>query len=992
MLVTRRALRFGLAGVIGLIFLFAALRASAAVTKSRPLSKVRLRNPGGVFVDRKGDILVASSGNNSVVLFENRPGNPLREGGWASSLVPFGVIESPKGPTLKSPGDVAVDSRGRILVADTGNDAVKVYPAPYDSAERPDTIGGRRVGAFSAPEGVAVDEQDNILVFDTGNAKVRIFSSRGKELAVLPDGAVGPGNKPPPLLRAPVAGCYLGRGYVAIADRGVPAYSLWRYDPGSPGSSACRFVGYGPPAEDAFKVYIRDMGFIAYNRQEGALAYVASNFPLLDVSYLYLQAVDLTDPEKLVRDSPRPWLRVPLVGWLTDPAGVAFSPQGDLYITDSASDSLQKISRQAFGDLNTPVQVEAGAVRGTLEYSTPAPVPTVLQYGVLPGVTDRLDSLELPLRYKDPEKSIAHEAFLTDLLPSTRYAYRYLLSEDFYSRASGGAVRNFSPTRSFAMRPASRTMLYLDFPLTVLLFTNVWEVSGDAPEADSSLGAEGGLPSSQQIEDRVRSQLEKARLFFWVNSRMTCNIRFDPPEPIVVRQRLEAPLLPPLRKGVPEIQPLRDFLSRLEGLVEEHTGRDLSGCRNLLMISCVRSYDPALGRYVVRSAPSITCGLPYLGGAISMVQYADGDGTAESQIDQTWCFTAECYEQLSILHLASGNQASLRSLLGNPGSDFSLVTWDSLADPLRALGRRVWLSNRYGSVRVTRDEDVDGIPDDEPGCPLDEKRFGTSPRRKDTDGDEVNDLNEILASRWAVDFPVTALLPDGTSERTRAMENLVVPLPSARDTDSDGLTDGEDKNPLCPLADLIPKGAIALDGTFGAQEWEGAASMPIQDSDYSGVLYVAWSDNHLCFALVGERSDVPPSIRIGIDGAADGLLRGSDNLTVILHPQEDSSFETKTEAPRSGFPATAAPGSNTGFDSPKVVAAWGNGEDASQVVIEVGLEKSASLGLHLFPGEEVAFDFELRASGSPFWVRLFEPLLLFRGKLVESADEAGTSQ
>jgi hypothetical protein len=975
MLFSGKALEAGVATVAAVFLSLGAGGANAALPRPRGVSKVALRSPQGVLVDAEGNILVASPGNDSIVLFENRPGRPLEEGDWVSSIVPFGVIESPKGPTLESPRDVAVDSKGQILVADTGNDSLKIYPAPYDSSARPQTIGGRFRRAFSAPEGVAVDEQDNIIVFDTGNARVRILSPRGRELAVIGAAVPSLGNTPQPLLVAPIGGCSLGKGYLAVADRGMPTYSLWKYDPASPSSETCRFVGYGPPGEDAFGVSVRDIAYLARNRERGTLAYIASNFPLMSTSFLYVQEVDPDDPGKLVESDAAPSLRVPLVGRLTNPAGMAFSPQGDLYLTDAASDSLQRINQQSFGDLNTPVRVDARSDRATLTYSSPALMPTFLQYGILPGNVAGSSSPELPGTSTDPARLLTHTVFLTDLLPATRYAYRYLLSEDFFCRrVSESPVRNLSQTMYFATQPRARTVEYLDFPLTVLLFTNILEGSADASIADP-----GPLPG-RQIEDRVRSELDRARLFFWVNSRMTCNVR---PELIVVSDRLPAGLLPSHAEGVREQEPLSEFLSRLEERVSKHTGRDLSTTPNLLLIFAVRSYDPAEGRYVMRTSPSMTCGLPRLGGAVTIMAYAGERGVSDDPADNTWSFITEYRRQLSIMHLASGTQDTLPRLLENLNSDLSLVTWDSLADPLRAVGRRVWLSNRYGLYKVTRDEDEDGVPDDEPDCPLDEKRFGTTPRQKDTDGDGVSDLKEILASRWAATFPITKRLPDGTWEKVRAMANLAAPLPSAVDTDADGIGDLKDRNPLCPLGDSIPRRSIIVDGKIGGDEWEGTPSLRVLDAEYSGTLRVAWSENRLCLCLVGGDSDVPPSIRMRIDGAADGLLRGSDNLVLVLHPRENESFDVWTGMAHS--PAK-------GFDLSGVVAVWRKVEGESQAGVEIGLEASASLGLNLFAGKELAFDFELRSAKSACWLRVFEPLMLFRGTLVETTEESGASQ
>ncbi len=1039
------------AAIVSLVLLLGG-QGTTHAAEEKLASEVELSGPRGVFVDNEGTILVASRGNNRIILFKNRDDLGLERESWPFSLVPFGVIEGTKSPRLKAPCDVAVDSIGRVLVADTGNHAVKIYDPPIsDPRARTRIIGRGLVRQFSSPEGVAVDEQNNMIISDTGNGKVKILSPEGKLQCVIPSGKeivetassrfqtkrqdAASTAKAGPLLKAPIAACYLGKGYLAIADRAVArsTFSLWRYKPVSPSSGPAEFKGYALPAlppTAGFNFHIRD---IAYHRQSGTFAYIGSNLPLKSAAFLYFRAVDPDDPAKLVQPEPDPssWQRVSLVGWVKDPAGLAFSPKGNLYITDAASSSVQKISRESLEHLNTPVSVRAERTRATLRYFSTALTPTLFQYGAMPGYVGRSDSFDLPRQYEDPAEVEGHTAHLPDLLPSTRYAYRYLLSEDFFCAESGKLVRNFSGTMCFATQPAPHTIAYLDFPFSVILFTNVVE------RAAEPLPDDPGPLSEQEIRD-FRSQLDKARLFFWVNSRMTCNIR---PTLTVFPDRLDAPLFPRIKSGAEETPRLKEFLSALDNLlvrVRERTGRDHTSSRNIFIIRAVRSYDPKLRRYVRRASPGMTCGLTRMGGAVSILSYTD---------DTTWSFITECQRRLSIMHLASGREDNLRSLLKDPDLDQSMVSWDSPADLLRALGRQSWLSNRYGIFKVTADADDDGIPDDEPQCPRDEKRFGTSPRAKDTDRDGVSDLNEILTSRWASGFPIISFRIDGTRETTRAIQNHATPSLSAADSDADGVLDPDDRNPLCPLNDFIPKLNVTLDGEIKSGEWENASSMRIVDPAFTGVLRAAWSETHLCFCLVGGGAEIPPSIRLRLDGTADGFLRGSDNLSLVLDlDPSDASFKVRNpkseirnlqsqraspnpqSAIRNPQSEGAVPNPQSPIRNPQsairnaVVAKWSVDKNKDAFQIEIGLPKSPDLGLNLVPGEEIGFDFELRPAKSrrplpkaesairnpqsegavpnpqsairnpqsamdSLWLRVFEPLTLFRGILVQPSKD-----
>ncbi len=919
---------------------------------SVPQSSVQLSAPRGIFVDARGYVLVASTGNDRIVVLRDRPRLQLEETIEVSSLEPYGMIVGTQGGKLNRPSDVAVDGAGRVVVADTGNDLVKVYENLYDPrGYSVQVIRPRGNQKLSSPEGVTVDEKNHIIVFDTGNGRIQILSSDGTPLATIsrsrnqeaPD-LRDRRQKPVAFLKAPIAGCCLGNGYILVADKGLPTYSVWKYDVVSPRSETCQFIGYGPPDEDAMNFYIRDM---AYDNKRGCIACVGSNAPLKNAGCLHIRQVNPDDPTSLIGGDQLPILRIPLIGWLEDPVGVAFDPNGDLYISDASADSVQKINREMFASLTTSAVVNAQRTLARIEYVSTSEMPTLLEYGIVPPQVGRVGSL--PRNYSDPEMGLAHSAQLDGLMPSTRYAYRYLLSRDFFCGVSGRGLPNLSPARVFATVSAHRTLEYLDFPLTVLVFT----------KGASGAAASGSPPSptEQQLED-IRLQLEQLRLFFWVNSRMTCNVR---PSLVPIKEPAKAPLLPGLRKGGGEVPALADLLPALKQLVQKDTGRSPSSLGNIFIIAPPEAFDPEM-----RKLLPITFGLDHLGGAASILAYPDAG---------TWSLIREYYKHLSITHIASGKNVDISYLLKDPNSDRTWVVWDSIADLARAIGTGGWLANQYGTFKTTDDDDEDGVPDDEPDCPLDEKRFGTSTTSQDTDSDRVSDLAEILASRWAEGFPI-----DG--ERT--VQGHPEPTVSTADSDADGIPDVADKNPLCRLDDSIPKLDVAVDGKISPGEWEKAPLLRIADPEFSGVFRVAWTATHLCFSLTGTGAGVsagPPAIRIRLDAAADGFLRGSDNLTLLFEPGNDGSFKAREEQDSmrsiSGVPETARPWQNLRG----IVSAWNIVENSLQ--LEIGLPKSSAIGLNLFDGKEMRFDFELRPAKSSSWLRVFEPRTLFRGVLTQ---------
>jgi hypothetical protein len=77
------------------------------------------------------------------------------------------------------------------------------------------------------------------------------------------------------------------------------------------------------------------------------------------------------------------------------------------------------------------------------------------------------------------------------------------------------------------------------------------------------------------------------------------------------------------------------------------------------------------------------------------------------------------------------------------------------------------------------DADSDGMPDNAPRLPMDEKRFGSDPAKKDTDGDGLGDLQEFCADVYLGSDPKNT------------------------DTDGDGIPDGKDKYPTVAITGSI---------------------------------------------------------------------------------------------------------------------------------------------------------------------------------------------
>lgn len=190
--------------------------------------KYRLARPGGVAIDRQGNIYVVDNFYHVLLKFDSN-GNLLSEIGSEGSV--YGEFSSPRG--------VAVNEQGDIFVADTNNDHIQKFDSRMryviswgnlgkaDEFNKPwavaldnqsnvyvadtnhhriqkfDTNGklitewgsfGTALGQFSFPEGLAVDAQNNVYVADSGNHRIQKFDSTGRFLTAWGRQGTGDGQ------------------------------------------------------------------------------------------------------------------------------------------------------------------------------------------------------------------------------------------------------------------------------------------------------------------------------------------------------------------------------------------------------------------------------------------------------------------------------------------------------------------------------------------------------------------------------------------------------------------------------------------------------------------------------------------------------------------------------------------------------------------------------------------------------------------------------
>ena len=122
-------------------------------------------DPRGVAVNSSGKIIVSESGNNRIQVCSDT--------GACSAFGSPGVLTG----QFDKPRGVAVDSSGEIVIADRGNDRIQFCTETGSC----DDMGrsGTGLGRFESPRGVAVLSPSQIVVADTEHHRIQICTRQG---------------------------------------------------------------------------------------------------------------------------------------------------------------------------------------------------------------------------------------------------------------------------------------------------------------------------------------------------------------------------------------------------------------------------------------------------------------------------------------------------------------------------------------------------------------------------------------------------------------------------------------------------------------------------------------------------------------------------------------------------------------------------------------------------------------------------------------------
>lgn len=157
----------------------------------------------------------------STLVFADTNNHHIRSYTWNGMFIDKWGEEGAGPGEFLFPKGIAINSRGDVVIADSGNHRIQVTTGSADSlSELPGkfrfTFGkrGSGPGDFEDPTGVALDREDNIYVADSGNHRIQKFDARGQWVAAWGKMGQGPGQFDRPLGLAIDS----SHGWIYVAD------------------------------------------------------------------------------------------------------------------------------------------------------------------------------------------------------------------------------------------------------------------------------------------------------------------------------------------------------------------------------------------------------------------------------------------------------------------------------------------------------------------------------------------------------------------------------------------------------------------------------------------------------------------------------------------------------------------------------------------------------------------------------------------------------
>ncbi|NOZ60883.1 MAG: hypothetical protein GXO74_04305 [Calditrichaeota bacterium] len=538
-------------------------------------------------------------------------------------------------------------------------------------------------------------------------------------------------------------------------------------------------------------------------------------------------------------------------------------------------------------------------------------------------------------------EEIEHRFVLANLPTST--VYHFSISPTYPQIPK---AKKWSKPFVFITPPDSGKKHFWRIPMVTIIFTNVLDTAKwktDFPP----------LPDLSENEiNRIKAQINDGVKFYWMNSGM--NLWLDNKFIVVKKHYFRHQLF-----GSEWWYPPREEM--VEQAIED-AGYKVEQFKSVLYLACVRDFDEEKGEYFLRGrGGGFTSGLSANGKfGLSYWEVTHANHFSGNN----WLMAHEFHHQLDELFLLSGypeywfnHFSPTIGTAAHFGEHFDGNAWI-----LRNWDQAKWFDLKYGEMVFADDKDMDGIPDNDPRVPVDEKRLGTSPLFRDYDHDGVADGDEIKFSNWIVEgcgetYGGAAVFPD-----------LLSP-----DTDRDGIGDADDPYPLYPF----PPRIFYVDSTFSADNLAAKFLFArLTDKRIHAEVFAAWDSSAVTFFF---KTDRLAPVKLMLDSDADGWFLGRDNLRFYLTPENDSTLTAKIEVVNCSRP-DRWPFHDTEL-AKKVKFEHEIQLLDNSYLIFLKIYKNEFLGLALKKGEEIGvnigFKVMMDEKGHQRYVTIFEPNRFF---------------
>ncbi|MEW6249005.1 MAG: hypothetical protein AB1716_00015 [Planctomycetota bacterium] len=369
--------------------------------------------------------------------------------------------------------------------------------------------------------------------------------------------------------------------------------------------------------------------------------------------------------------------------------------------------------------------------------------------------------------------------------------------------------------------PGHKKVYVIDLPVLVAVFTqaNNADAKDEKDEKEKHLDLRDHNTDPQAVIARLKRELAPARDFYWRVSRGTLNVQFDyivvdDPAAVVDGGWIQPALA---RKLVNKARAQAGLAP-----IDKH--------HSLIGIHPMGGFDPDF-----TDDPGTVSG-----GGLTPYAYS---GYGLWNHGQGWLFGHEWGHQLDAYFEKSGfpdwwlNHPDGTVHIGRYGEH-----WDCNAFLCRRADKPNWLRLKFGTLRAVDDADGDGLADADSTLPLDEARFGSDPRKPDTDEDGLDDLAELCAGTFSSSDPLK------------------------EDADGDGVPDDKDTFPQFAIHTAIGSPERSDVGPLGTirSAWADAALHGSYDADAL----------HVAFIL----SKPARNVLVPVDWNDDGWFVGHDNV------------------------------------------------------------------------------------------------------------------